>query len=154
LSLPILATIMLVTFVLGLWDSAVREPVIAIAVFVVALQIVILLAASVAGGVTGYGIGARMAAGTPIRPALAGSRILSGLAAGLTRILPVSTAVTPAGAMASGLCVILVTAAGLAAVNMAYIQAYGSDEMEYRGEKIQLSKKYVDYDDYKNDPNN
>ncbi|MFK4385838.1 hypothetical protein ACVWYQ_006137 [Bradyrhizobium sp. USDA 3397] len=37
---------------------------------------------------------------------------------------------------------------------MAYVEAFGSDEMDYRGEKIRLSKKYVDYDDYKNDPAN
>jgi hypothetical protein len=36
----------------------------------------------------------------------------------------------------------------------AYVEAFGSDEIDYRGEKIQLSKKYVDYDDYKNDPTN
>ena len=28
------------------------------------------------------------------------------------------------------------------------------DEIEYRGEKIRLSKPYADYDDYKNDPDN
>ena len=36
----------------------------------------------------------------------------------------------------------------------AYVEAFGSDEMDYRGETIRLSKKYVDYDDYKNDPDN
>jgi hypothetical protein len=30
----------------------------------------------------------------------------------------------------------------------------GSDVMEYRGEKIKLSKHYTDFDEYKNDPNN
>ena len=30
----------------------------------------------------------------------------------------------------------------------------GEDEMEYRGEKIKLSKKYSDFSDYKNDPEN
>lgn len=30
----------------------------------------------------------------------------------------------------------------------------GDDTIEYRGEKIRLSKKYLDYDDYKNDPEN
>jgi len=30
----------------------------------------------------------------------------------------------------------------------------GEDEMDYRGEKIKLSKKYSDFSDYKNDPEN
>lgn len=30
----------------------------------------------------------------------------------------------------------------------------GEDEIEYRGEKIKLTKAYSDYDDYKNDPSN
>jgi hypothetical protein len=29
-----------------------------------------------------------------------------------------------------------------------------SDEIDYRGEKIKLTKAYADYDDYKNDPEN
>jgi hypothetical protein len=29
-----------------------------------------------------------------------------------------------------------------------------SDEMEYRGQRIKLSRSYSDYDEYKNDPNN
>jgi hypothetical protein len=37
---------------------------------------------------------------------------------------------------------------------MTYVQAYGSAEIDYRGERIQLARKYVDYDDYKDDPNN
>ena len=36
----------------------------------------------------------------------------------------------------------------------AYVEAIGRDAMDYRGAKIRLSKKYVDYDDYKNDPAN
>jgi hypothetical protein len=40
------------------------------------LTLVIFLAATVLGGVTGYGIGVRMAAGMPVRSALAGSRII------------------------------------------------------------------------------
>jgi len=95
-----------------------------------------------------------MAAGAPMRSALSGSRVLSWFAAGLTRILPLSTAVSPAGAIIAGLGLILFTVAGLATISMAYVQAFGTDEIEYRGEKFQLSRKYVDYDDYKNDPNN
>jgi hypothetical protein len=30
----------------------------------------------------------------------------------------------------------------------------GSDVMEYRGQKIKLSKRYTDFDEYKNDPGN
>jgi hypothetical protein len=33
-------------------------------------------------------------------------------------------------------------------------RAGADDEIEYRGQKIKLSKKYSDYDDYKNDPDN
>jgi hypothetical protein len=29
-----------------------------------------------------------------------------------------------------------------------------SNEIDYRGERIKLTKAYVDYDDYKNDPEN
>jgi hypothetical protein len=32
--------------------------------------------------------------------------------------------------------------------------ARASNEIEYRGQKIRLSKSFVDYDDYKNDPTN
>jgi hypothetical protein len=36
----------------------------------------------------------------------------------------------------------------------AYTQMFGVSEIAYRGETFQLSRKYVDYDDYKNDANN
>jgi hypothetical protein len=36
----------------------------------------------------------------------------------------------------------------------AYIQKHGFAEIEYRGETFALSKKYIDYDVYKNDPKN
>jgi hypothetical protein len=35
-----------------------------------------------------------------------------------------------------------------------FAQAFGISEIEYRGESFQLSKKYIDYDDYKNDQAN
>lgn len=50
--------------------------------------------------------------------------------------------------------VLLVSAGAVVLGHRAYVEAFGSDEMDYRGEKIRLSKKYVDYDDYKNDPTN
>jgi hypothetical protein len=50
--------------------------------------------------------------------------------------------------------VLVVSVGAVALGRRAYVEAFGSDEMDYRGEKIRLSKKYVDYDDYKNDPAN
>lgn len=50
--------------------------------------------------------------------------------------------------------VLLVSVGAVALGRRAYVEAIGSDEIDYRGEKIRLSKKYVDYDDYKNDPAN
>jgi hypothetical protein len=35
-----------------------------------------------------------------------------------------------------------------------YVQRYGFDEIEYRGEMFGLSRKYIDYDAYKNDADN
>lgn len=52
------------------------------------------------------------------------------------------------------LAVLLVSVGAVGLGRRAYVEAFGSDEMDYRGEKIRLSKKYVDYDDYKNDPAN
>src|SRR5215510_3994602 len=60
---------------------------------------------------------------------------------------------TPARGIAVGIGVML-TAGGLVFARLAYVEYYGSDEIGYRGEKIRLAKKYVDYDDYKNDPSN
>lgn len=34
------------------------------------------------------------------------------------------------------------------------LESIPSDEVEYRGQKIKLSRAYSDYDEYKNDPNN
>lgn len=39
----------------------------------------------------------------------------------------------------------------LACANGAYAQMSGTDEIDYRGVKIKLSRKYSDYDAYKND---
>ena len=37
---------------------------------------------------------------------------------------------------------------------LALVGCAGSDEIEYRGERIKLSRSYADYDEYKNDPEN
>ncbi|MBR0850948.1 hypothetical protein JQ543_24615 [Bradyrhizobium diazoefficiens] len=50
--------------------------------------------------------------------------------------------------------ILLLSVGAVVLGHMAYVEAFGSNEMDYRGEKIRLSKKYVDYDDYKNDPAN
>src|SRR5688500_852566 len=50
--------------------------------------------------------------------------------------------------------VLLVSAGAVVLGRRAYVEAIGSNEINYRGEKIRLSKKYVDYDEYKNDPAN
>jgi len=52
------------------------------------------------------------------------------------------------------LSVFLLLVGAVALGHRAYVEAFGSDEIDYRGLKIRLSKKYVDYDDYKNDPAN
>ena len=53
-----------------------------------------------------------------------------------------------------GLGIIVLMAGGLVLARMAYVERNGSAEMYYHGEEIRLTKKYVDYDDYKNDPGN
>jgi hypothetical protein len=56
--------------------------------------------------------------------------------------------------LVAGVGGVIFTVAGLTFARMAYVERYGSAEIDYRGEKIQLARKYVDYDDYKNDSNN
>jgi hypothetical protein len=118
------------------------------------LILVVFVAASVSGLITGWGIGARIASGTPVRDALRASWALKCFAAGLNKLSRVTGAVTPERGIAIGLGIILLTVCGLTLARMAYVEVYGSAEMDYRGEKIQLAKKYVDYNDYKNDPGN
>jgi hypothetical protein len=43
---------------------------------------------------------------------------------------------------------------GVVVLWFAYVNVFGSDEIEYRGTKIKLTRKYVDYDAYKNDEDN
>jgi hypothetical protein len=100
------------------------------------------------------GVGARVASGTPVRDALRASRVLTSVTAVFNRLLPVRAAPTPERGLAIGLGVIILTTGAPVLARMAYIEANGSDEMDYRGEKIRLAEKYVDYDDYKNDPAN
>lgn len=40
------------------------------------------------------------------------------------------------------------------AVRFAYVWAYGSEEIEYRGQHFKLSNKYLDYESFINDRNN
>lgn len=50
--------------------------------------------------------------------------------------------------------IVLVSVGAVVLGRAAYVEENGSDEIDYRGETIRLAKKYVDYDDYKNDPAN
>jgi len=52
------------------------------------------------------------------------------------------------------LVVILTAVAAGGCVGRSEVSQTGEDEIEYRGEKIKLTKPYSDYDDYKNDPDN
>jgi hypothetical protein len=154
LSLPVLVAIATVPFFLGAWSGPTDTSNMIIAFGELGLMLVVFVAASVSGLVTGWGIGARIASGTPVRDALRASRTLKSFAAGLNKLLRVTGGVAPERGIAIGLGIILLTVCGLALARMAYVEAYGSAEMDYRGEKIRLAKKYVDYDDYKNDPGN
>ena len=111
-------------------------------------------AASITGILAGWGVGARIASGVAVRDALGGSRALRLLAMSLSKLPLTPRTITPERAIAFGLGAIVLTVGGLALGRIAYVEAYGSDEIDYRGEKIRLAKKYVDYDDYKNDPEN
>jgi hypothetical protein len=152
LCLPILTALWIIPSVLYIWASPALTVMIAWCEF--GLMGTIFLAATVSGAVTGYGVGARVADGVPMQLALGESRMLSSLAAGLSRFLPISRAVTPQGGIVAGLGIVILTVAGLAVARTAYVEVYGDAEIEYRGEQVRLSNKYVDYDDYKNDPDN
>jgi hypothetical protein len=153
LSLPVLVAIWSVWFLVGMWSDAPGGPDTMLVMSGLALMLATFVAASVIGFITGWGVGARMASGTPVREALRTSWALSSLAFGLNRLLPVP-AVTPEHGIAIGLGIVILTVGGLVFARTAYVERYGSAEIDYRGEKIQLAKKYVDYDDYKNDPAN
>ena len=49
---------------------------------------------------------------------------------------------------------LLLMLSGILAINWGYTQMTGSDEIEYRGQAIKLTRKYNDYDAYKNDTDN
>jgi hypothetical protein len=154
LSLPVLGAIAAVPLVLGLRTDAAN-----IADFIAVtvgfnLTLAVFVTASVIGFATGWGVGVRVASGTPVRDALGASRVLTLVMTGMNRLLPVRAAAAPERGLAIGLGVILLTTGALVLARMAYLDANGNDEMDYRGEKIRLAKKYVDYDDYKNDPAN
>jgi hypothetical protein len=154
LSLPVLATIAILLFVFGIWSGPPDGPNMFIALAGLGLMFAVFVAASVTGFIAGWAVGGRVASGTPIRDALRASWALKALAAGLNRLSPISKAITPERGIAVGVGIIILTAGGLMLARAAYVEHYGSDEMDYRGEKIRLANKYVDYDDYKNDPGN
>jgi hypothetical protein len=52
------------------------------------------------------------------------------------------------------LVVILTAVAAGGCIGRSEVSQTGEDEIEYRGEKIKLTKPYSDYDDYKNDRDN
>jgi hypothetical protein len=154
LSVPVLAAITIISLLLGVWSGPADTPNVTVAIGALVLGLAVFFAASVAGIITGWGVGAGVGSGTPLRDALRASRALASLAAGLSRLSPIPLAVSPERTIAMGLGIIIVAVGGLTLARMAYVEAYGSAEIDYRGEKIQLARKYVDYDDYKNDPDN
>jgi hypothetical protein len=62
--------------------------------------------------------------------------------------------VTPERGIAVGLGIIFLAAAGLVVARTAYVERCGIAETTYRGQQIPLARKYLDYDDYENDPFN
>jgi hypothetical protein len=154
LSLPVLVLIAAVPFFLGIWSGPADTPNMIIAMGALGLMLAVFLVASIAGLIAGWGIGARVASGMSVRGALSASRALTLFAAGLGKLPAVPKMVTPERGIAIGVGIMILTAGGLALARIAFVEAYGSAEMDYRGKKIQLAKKYVDYHDYKNDPDN
>jgi len=118
------------------------------------LMLGIFVSASVTGCIAGWNIGARVALGTRLRDALRASLALRLLAAALNTIRSASNAVSPERGVAIGFGIIAFVVGGLTVARLIYVETFGSAEIDYRGEKIRLAKKYVDYDDYKNDPSN
>ena len=56
--------------------------------------------------------------------------------------------------MTSKWAIAVVVLAGLAAAWFFFRRERGSDTIDYRGERIKLSRRYADFSSYKNDPNN
>jgi len=154
LSLPALMAIAAVAFFLGIWDGPTYGPNVIAGFAALGMMLAVFVAASITGVIVGWRVGARAASGMPVRDALRASPALKLLASSLARLPVLSEDVSPERGIVIGLGIIVLTAGGLAFAHMAYVEAYGSDEMDYRGEKIRLAKKYVDYDDYKNAPRN
>jgi hypothetical protein len=118
------------------------------------LMLGIFFSASVTGCVAGWNIGARVALGTRLRDALRASLALRLLAAALNTIRSASNAVTPERGVAIGFGIIAFVVGGLTVARLIYVETFGMAEIDYCGKKIRLAKKYVDYDDYKNDLSN
>jgi hypothetical protein len=154
LSLPVLVVIGAIPYLLGVWSAHTNTAIMVIAFAELGLMFAISVAASIIGWITGWGVGTRVASGMPVRDALGASWALTLVASFLTRLPPVSTPVSPLRGIAIGLGIILLIVGGVVLVRWTDVERYGSDEIPYRGEAIRLSKKYVEYDDYKNDPNN
>jgi hypothetical protein len=154
LSLPVLGAIAAIPLVVGLGPDAADIPDTIAVTVGFNLIMAVFVTASIGGYVAGWGVGAGVASGTPVRDALRTSRVLTSVTAGLNRLLPPRAAAAPERGLAIGLGVILLTTGALVLARMAYLEANGSDEMDYRGEKVRLAKKYIDYDDYKNDRDN
>jgi hypothetical protein len=154
LSLPVLVAIATVPSFLEIWSGPSDAPNMIAAICALGLMLAVFFLASITGFITGWGVGIRVASGMSVRGALRASRALTLFAAGLGKFPGVPKRVTPERGVAIGVGIVILTAGGLALARIAFIEAYGSAEMDYRGEKIRLAKKYVDYDDYKNDPDN
>jgi hypothetical protein len=154
LSLPFLTLIGTILLLLDSWSLFANSRNIVVGLSSLGLMLAVFVIASVTGYITGWGIGARLASGTPVREALRASRALKFLARILTMLSPVSKIVTPERGFAIGLGIIILTAGGLVFARTAYVECYGIAQITYRGEQIRLAKKYMDYDDYKNDPFN
>jgi hypothetical protein len=154
LSLPLLTVSAVISLIFGTWFGSAHSRNMVVAFGALGLMVAFFVAASVTGFITGWGVGARIASGTQVRDALRSSRALRFLAASLTRFSLFSINVTPERGIAVGLGIIFLTAAGLVVARTAYVERCGIAEITYRGQQIRLAKKYIDYDDYKNDPFN
>ena len=107
LSLPVIVVI--ATFFLGVWFGPFNTLNMIIGFGALGLMLVVFVTASVTGLITGWGIGARIASGTPVRDALRASWALKCFAAGLNKLSRVTGVVTPERGIAIGLGIILLT---------------------------------------------
>ena len=154
LSLPVLVAIAFVPLLVAPWSQPGEAPLVIVELIELALMATIFVAASVTGLIAGWGIGAQVARGASRGEALRASRAMRTLSSILGWLSPFRRRISPERAIVIGVTISIIGLGAISLCRYAYLEAYGSDEMDYRGEKIHLSKKYVDYDDYKNDPDN